>query len=1128
MSLQFVMGPSGSGKSHYLYQTVIEESEKYPDKQYIMLVPEQYMMQAKRDFIEKSPRKGMLNTKVLSFGRLAYDVLYETERQQQMILDDVGKSLVLKKIARNRQDDLKVLGRNLNKIGYIEELKSVISEFAQYQIGQEELEELMNQLGKESNLYYKLQDISLIYKDFRGYLEDKYITGEELLDVLSESISESVLLKGSVVVLDGFTGFTPTQKNVIRELMGVCEKVMVSVTVDEKVNPFSYEHPYQLYALSKQTVTGLVKIAKEQQIEMENPVTFFEKPAPRFAQNAALQYLSQHLFGYSEKRYEKEQESIKVCVAKNPKEELDFVAQRIRYLVREKGYRYSDVAIILADMNAYGNYMEDVFSNYDIPVFMDSKRSILLNSFVEYIRSFLDVATQNFSYESVFRYLRTGLTSFTKEEVDLLESYVIAFGIRGQSKWEERWERISRNHGKTQLERINLLRHRLVTSVEETMKVLKKRSKTVREVTEALHTFLCQEKLQEKVKGYEERFEENGELVLAREYAQIYRIVMNLFDEFVELLGEEKISLKEYGELLDAGLEQAKVGTIPPAMEQVVVGDIERTRLPDVKVVFLVGMNDLYIPGSKASKGLISDLDREKFEEFDFSLKPNAKEEMYIQKFYLYLMMTTPKEYLFLTYSKVTLDGKTLRPSYVIGQVKKMFPQLKEVFASEHLEEQELTPRSGIRYLVKGMQNRELQEDKKWQELYTWYKGKEEWQKKIEQMLEAAFCHKPTDVLTKEVAKKLYGMVLKNSVTRLEKFASCSFAHFLTYGLGLKEREEYHFQTVDFGNLFHQTIEIYSNKVKEAGYLWTNVGQAQAEQLIDESVQEAIEREHSEILNDSARNQYVVTRIKRLMRRSVWALTKQLAQGDFVPEAYEVDFGNIAVPLSEGHQMMLRGKIDRIDICEDDEKVYVKIIDYKTGAKSFDISEFYHGLQMQLVTYLAVAMEQEKEKHPDKEIVPAGILYYQIQDPIVEDVADDEQLEYNLLKELKPDGLVNGEEEVISHFDHHLEGSSLAVPVSRTKSGGLSKTSKAVGEAALRSMTAYAMDKAREVGNQIIAGETDIAPYTTGSKQACTYCPYAGICKFDAKIPGYEYRTNEKYKTEEVLEKLREEAETWE
>lgn len=1129
MSLQFIMGPSGSGKSHYLYQYMIEESEKHPEKQYILLVPEQYTMQATRDYIAASPKKGILNVDILSFGRLAYRVFEETGKNNKIVLDDVGKSLVLKKVAKKCEGELCVLGRNLQRIGYIEEVKSAISEFTQYEIKEEQLEELLSEMDGSSNFYYKMRDIATIYKEFRSYLEQKYITGEELLDVLCEALPDSTILRDSVIVLDGFTGFTPIQNRLIRELLLVCEKVMVSVTISGKENPYSYCHPYQLYALSKQTVTSLIRIAEEEKREIEEPVCFFEEPPYRVRKVSALQFLNANLFGYGDKKYEEQQEHIKVCVAKNPKEEIDFVAQKIRKLVRKEGYRYRDVAIVTPDLEVYGRQIESTFALYGLPVFMDLKRSILLNSFVEYIRSFLQMVEQNFSYESVFRYLRTGMTELRREEIDVLENYVIAAGVRGYSRWKETWTKTTGSVDEKELVRLNEWREQFVQRREDAFAVLKSRNKTVYDVTNALHTFLMKEGLQKKVKEQEEAFLETGELVLSKEYAQIYRIVIDLFDKFVELLGEERISLKEYCELLDAGLSQAKVGTIPPSLDQVVVGDMERTRIQEVKAVFLVGMNDVYIPGDLGNRGLISDADREQFEKHGLHLAPCAKEKIYTQKFYLYLLMAKPSEYLYLTYSKNTMDGKVLRPSYVIANIRQMFTKLSVQEISDSLEKREMTERTGISYLVRGIQKGSEGFDDAWKELYSWYKGQAKWQEKVEQILEAAFCRKPEESLTAEMARQLYGTLLKNSVTRLEKFASCAYAHFLTYGLGLAQREEFEFRTVDFGNIFHSALEHFSIKVQESEYEWINIPEEKQEEWLEASVQETVSEYENAAISDTARNSYVISRVKRMMRRTVWALIKQLQKGDFTPFGYEVtfdDYGELQttrVMLEDGNEMVLRGKIDRIDICEDENHVYVKIIDYKTGSKSFDISDLYYGLQMQLVTYLAVAVEMQQKKHPDKEVLGAGVLYYQIKDPIVQE-ADDDVLELQILKELRPDGLVNGNEEVIHYFDSSLEGESLVAPLKRVKSGEMSKTSKTIDAVNFKRMTDFAMKKIREIGTRMMSGDVEIAPYVQGNTSSCAYCPYKGVCKFDEKIPGYEYRVLEKLTKEEVMERWREEV----
>ena len=1134
MALQFIMGPPGSGKSHYLYEKVTKASLEHPETNYIVLVPEQFTMQTQKDLVMASPRKGIMNVDVLSFGRLAHRIFEETGGNQRTVLDDVGKSFVLRKIAGDCEAELRVLGSNLKKTGYIGEVKSVISEFTQYDIQEETLEQMIEEVEDSSNLYYKLQDIKTIYHGFREYLREKYITGEELLDVLCTVVGKSKILKDSVVVLDGFTGFTPVQNKILRELFGVCKKVVITVTMEQKENPFSYKHPYQLFALSKQMVTSLITIAKETKTDVEEPIYLYDRPIYRFRENTALAFLEAHLFRYSKEQYEKEQDRIQVYCAKNPKEEVDFAAQKIRNLARTRGYRYREIAIIASDLNTYGNQIEKIFGEYQIPIFMDHKRSILLNSFVEYVRSLLAMVEQNFSYESVFRYLRTGLTGFSDEEIDIVENYVIALGIRGYKKWQEKWIRRARGMEETELERINDIKERFLIQVEDVTMVLKKRNKTVSEVTKALYDFLVKEELQKKVKEYEIRFGNDGELALEKEYGQVYRIVIELFDKFVELLGEEQIALKEYCELLDAGLEEAKVGVIPPSLDQVVAGDIERTRIKDIKAVFLLGANDMYIPGKENAGGILSEHDRELLQKGGVVLAPGAKEKAFIQKFYLYLLMTKPSEQLYVTYSKVSADGKTLRPAYLIQDLRRMYKKMEIQDADCQPDKKELTPKSGFAYLIEKLQKKHEGLGTEWQELYTWYRQNPKWRKKIEQIVEACFYEKPKDGLTTRTAQRLYGTILENSVTRLEKFSACAYAHFLSYGLNLREREEYTFQAIDLGNIFHSAIEHFAKKLEAEGYTWTTLPEVRREELIEESVEESIVDYGNTILYSSARNEYIIKRLKRMMRRTVWALTKQLEKGDFMPGGYEISFGG-ASGLStsdialDGHgRMRLRGKIDRVDICEDEDNVYVKVIDYKTGAKAFDLGELYYGLQLQLVLYLNTALELESRKNHGKTVIPAGIFYYQMKDPIVDKEKDEEKLEKKILKELRLDGVVNAREEVVRHLDREISGNSLVVPIGRNKDRSLSKASKTATQEEFELISEYAKKQMKQIGTRILEGETEVSPYELGTMTGCSYCPYKAICGFEEKIPGYEYRRLQKLKKDEALMKMRKEVSEWE
>lgn len=1105
MSLQFIFGNSGSGKSHYLYEYIIRESIRFPDKNYIVLVPEQFTMQTQKELVMRHPRHGIMNIDVLSFARLAFRVMEETGESGRKVLDDEGKNLILRKIAGKLEPSLKVIKANLKKPGYTSEVKSVISELTQYNIQPEGMGPLFDAAADNMSLLLKLKDIQTVYSAFEQYLADQYITKEEILDVLSRVMGKSRILKDSVIALDGFTGFTPVQNKVLSEMLTYCSKVCVTVTMDERENPYVLKDKYQLFSLSKQMVKSLIELAQEKEVLVEESVCLYSRPVYRFRCNPALAHLESEVFRHAQEKYQKKTDRVRLYLAHNPADEVMCAAQRIRFLVRKKGYRYRDIAVIASDMNVYADEIEKNFARYHIPVFLDYKRNVLLNSFVEYVRSLLGIAEQNFSYESVFRFLRTGLAGFTSGEVDLMENYVLALGIRGYKKWQEKWIRRSAQTTEEDLETLNHLRVRLVEKMDGLMFVLKQRKKTVKDVTTALYEFLVQEEMQQKIKVQENQFAEAGELALAKEYSQIYRAVMELFDKFVGLLGDEYISLKEYSELLDAGLEEARVGVIPPSLDEVMAGDVERTRLKNIKALIFLGANDNLVPGIMPTKGLITEHDRERFENAGITLTPGTKEKTCIQKFYLYLHMTKPTEELTVSFSKVSAEGKSLRPSYLIGELKKIFPEVPiydmDQYGPEVLE---LVPELGIDYLIEGLRKPQRQKDGIWQELYRWYLKDERWKKDVERLVNASRYRKREDSLAKETAEKLYGP-WDPSVSRMEKFVACACAHFIAYGLRLKEREEYRFAALDFGNIFHSAMEKYALKLEKEQEGWTEISEADSRKLIEESVDESIVDYSNTVLYSSARNAYMIPRIKRMMRRTVWAMTRQLEKGQFRPEGYEVRFGS--------------GKIDRIDTCETEDSVYVKILDYKTGTKTFDMAAFYHGLQLQLVVYMEEALKLEERKHPGKRVVPAGIFYYRIKDPVVEKQIDQEKLEEAIMKELRLDGLVNADEAVIQKLDQDFTAGSSVIPVSRTKNG-LSKTSKTVNDEEFREILDYAAKKRNDLREKMLSGNAEAAPYEMGKQTGCDYCIYREICGFDDQIQGYEYRNLPVYTREEVLHKI--------
>ena len=427
------------------------------------------------------------------------------------------------------------------------------------------------------------------------------------------------------------------------------------------------------------------------------------------------------------------------------------------------------------------------------------------------------------------------------------------------------------------------------------------------------------------------------------------------------------------------------------------------------------------------------------------------------------------------------------------------------------MKEQELTENIGFDRMIREFVQKRHETDGAWCELYNWYKKNPKWQEKVERFLEAGYYRKPLDALTEEAAKRLYWEEFETSITRMERFAVCAFSHFLTYGLGLREREEYDFQAADLGNVCHRALERFSYKVEREAGDWLKLTEEKRKQYVEESVEEAIADYGNSILYSSSRNAYLIVRMKRMLEKTVWALTKQLAAGDFKPAAYELRFAN--------------GKIDRVDTCEDGDCVYVKVIDYKTGSKSFDVTALYHGLQLQLMVYMDAALQMEQKKHPEKESLPAGVFYYRIQDPLIDRPKEGEEQE-SILKELKPDGMISLEKEVLEHLDHCMVGESSVIPVKYNKNGSLSKSSKAASAQDFYLMMKYAVNKVEEIRQKILSGDVKVNPYRRGTETSCDYCSYRQICGFDTKMEGYRYREIEAMSVDKVIQAMKGEGQS--
>ena len=1135
MALQLILGGSGSGKTTYLYDEVIRLSMEHPQEQYFLIVPEQFTMQTQKDIVTRHPNHGTMNIDIVSFARLAYRIFEELAVEQLSVLDDMGKSMVLRKVAAAQKRQLVLFGGQLSKPGFVGQLKSMLSEFYQYGITPEALRE-MAPSARSPLLRQKLEDLALVEQSFQEYIEGHYITTEQVLDVLCRLIPESGLIRNSVIALDGYTGFTPVQYRLTELFLVYAKQVYVTVTADEAAGIYGKMGIQNLFYMSRQMAVRLSEIAEKNQVKKLPDIILGEQKNRRFARRPELAWLEQNLFRYgTETAYTGEAtDSIVFFQASNPSGEVSHIVHEIQRLVQEGKARYREIAVITGDLPGYGKEITHQFTQNQIPHFMDDKKNVLDNCLVELIRASLEAVRQDFSYESVMRYLRTGLVSQEHTMVDRLENYILAMGIRGGKRFRETWERTYRGAGDLNVTEVNAFKDRVLAPLFAMQERFRQADLTIAGMTEAVLTLLADCRAEEQLESYQEYFTKIGEHRLAKEYGQVYGLVTELLKRLSDLLGEERVSRKEYLEILDAGFAELKVGVIPAVADRVVVGDITRTRLAHIRVLFFAGVNDGIVPARKERGSLLSDRDRDFLGEHHLELAPTAREESFQQRFYLYLMMTKPSKQLILSWCRTGADGKSRRPSFLIGELRAMFPdavltdqetQMDSEIYSVAEAKQRLSTKLGQ---YRDGQLEQDEEKAQFLELYRWFASSKDNQKTLRRFMDAAFFVYEQQGISHAVAKALYGEILSGSVTRLEQYAACAYSHFLRYGLELLERKRFELASSDIGTLFHESIDLCFRRVKEKQYDWHTMTNETRDMLVEECVAAVTENYGNTILGSSARNRYLAQRVGQITKRTVWALQQQIKKGDFIPAGFEVSFSaadNLSamkIALSESEALHLRGRIDRMDVCEDGGKVYVKIIDYKSGRTSFDLLALYYGLQLQLVVYMDAVTEMAQHHYPDKEIVPAGILYYNIADPLAEKKGqpDPEKIDAEILKKLRMNGLVNSELEVVRHLDRTIEKESDVIPVVLKDGEVQAGRSSVANRERFARLSQFVHRKLKEAGQEILDGEIGVAPYKNSQRTACDYCPYHAVCGFDRKTSGYEFNRWKNRKTEEIWEEI--------
>ena len=1030
MALQFILGGSGSGKSEYVQNLAIKLALEDRNNNILMIVPDQFTMQTQWAMANAHPDGGIINIDVLSFSRLPRKVFEEVGQPKRRLLDDTGKCLLIKRGASKIKDNLHVLSRGMDNAGWSGEVKSVISEFMQYNIAPSDLD-LINDKCKSQALKLKISDLKLIYEAFLKECEDKYITKEEILDLFIERLPLSKKVAGSVVIFDGFTGFTPIQIKAITAVLNTAKDVYITFPFDNdlSVNPQKInDKENTIFDLTKRNMFDIANEYDPTGTKILDNIRLTKNY--RHEKNEELAFLEKNLFR-KENVKTKAAGAIEINRCSDVDNECRIFCETLIKEIQKNNYRYRDVALICADMTKYQKPLAKYLTRYNIPFYMDSNRSIVSNPLVKYILSVTDILKNNFRQEDVLRFLRTGVSPLSEDEIDELENYIYARGIKGISKWREDFIYKSEEQRLNQetLDKINSYR----ASFFEIFKDITKEGSAKRKLSkwlEQIFAILDNGNAYDKMAEMAEELRNEGLIGEAMEYEGVYNKVVELFDALCDLMGDEDYSVKELSDILKVGFSEIRLGVLPQKVDSLLVGDMQRSRLKEIKELFILGVNDGNIPKSSSSGGLLSVPDKEELKDADCKLSPTSAELAFIEQLYIYLNLTKPTDKLYLSFASVGGKGDSLIPSYLIDVLTNMFEGLKVINRGDDTPKlflQDIKEETGklLGLYVTGISSEE-QEKTLFENISIIRKseGGKEWCEKI---TENAFGEYKATPLNKEVARKLYGDLLTVSVSTLERFAACRYAHFVSYGLSLCDREEFGLESVDMGNLSHDILEKVGEKLNEEGLDFSTAESIVSEREVDAAIEILTKEYNGDLLSSDEKTKYYVRQLSRIMKRTVKTLGFQLSKGKYKPEMYEMKFEKMYDLDSDDagniQRVRLKGRIDRTDIYEDNQnKDYVKIIDYKSSSHKLEPKMIEEGLSLQLAIYMKNAIETIKERYPAKDV---------IDDPFSDSRED---AEADIRKKLIPIGAIVNDDTIMESLD-----SDLAVPGTRSDAVKITK-----------------------------------------------------------------------------------------
>lgn len=1079
--LELWIGRANTGKSRRVLEAVRRRGES--GRRQLILVPEHASHQAELDLCRVCGPGASAYGEVLSPRRLCQRVLAAAGGLAEGTLDAGGKILMMQMAVVESLSELKVYARPSRKAPFLSELVALCDELQAYHVAPDKLGEICEVLGGLSG--DKLRDLSIIYAAYLRRLED----GEDrrdLMEKLAEKLPGSGFVRDMDVYLDGFSYFTVQEERILEEILRSANSLTVTLMGDKTGS-------LPIFEQSIRTRDKLCRLAQDMGVETE--ITYL----PPAAEDTPLRHLEACFFGETSS-WEGPAEEVTLYKAEDPFSEVEYVAGEILALVRSGQYRFRDIAVAARNLDEYAPVIEDIFARYEIPVYLSRRSDILEKPILSLIAGALDAVVGGYEYEDMFRWLKTGLAGLTDEECDILENYVILWDIHG-AMWarDEDWtanpagwrEGFSPEEQET-LDLVNSLRHRVCVPLSRLARGMRE-EKGARGKLQVLWQFLEDLGLGDQLRQRTDRLEELGELQRAMEYSQLWELLGNVMDQFSDILGDTELSGDEFARLFKLVLTQYDVGTIPVSLDQVQATQITRNDRHQVRCLFLMGANDHVLPAVNTGTGLLTREDRESLQENGVELAPTGEELFNIELQNLYGALSQPSERLTVTYPGADFTGAALRPSFVVGRIRSLLPGCVEK-AGDGTHPYRLTaPRPAL----------EMAGTQRGGALWTALRASGEWEREMDAMERAARMTRGR--LSRSAVETLYGKSYRMSASRVDKVNSCHFAYFMEYGLRAKERTPAGFDAAQVGTFLHYVLE---HVVQEAGQRGgvDRLETGELGEMISASIERYMGTSMPGFDKRDARFKYIFHRLRRTVTTIVENVSEELQEGEFVPIAFELEFSDkgqlpaIAIKAGDA-SLTLSGKVDRVDGWLKDDKLYLRVVDYKSGKKAFDLADVYHGLNIQMLLYL-FALEKGGKALFGHDIVPAGVLYLPARDALVGLSRDTDAavVQAALDKELRRSGLVLSHPEVLKAMEHSALEEPRFLPLALGRDGSITKGVASAEE--LGKLSRYVDSLLVKVARELREGNIDADPVSHGpGDDACTYCEFASACHFMEEDP---------------------------